>query len=139
NRGIDITQDYEVDMLKRFQCGEVMDVNPVTITPDITIAQLGAFIAKGEETATHPSKGEPDKISSYAASLEDAHRLEIEAKDKTIEDVFLMDDSSGKSSGIIAYPGIVKALHRRGGNSTVEDVGTVDLITGFSDDDLFDL
>src|SRR5699024_536499 len=116
NRGIDITQDYEVDMLKRFQCGEVMDINPVTLSPDITIAQLAAFIAKGKGGSEHFSGKKAGKINKYHDILEDTKSLQIAAEDKTVHDGFPIVDSEEKLIGIITYGDIVKALARGEGS-----------------------
>ncbi|HET7324716.1 MAG TPA: chloride channel protein, partial [Halococcus sp.] len=39
-RGVEIYQEYEVDPLKRFSVGEIMDTQPATIRPDVTVAEL---------------------------------------------------------------------------------------------------
>lgn len=131
-RGIDITQDYEVDMLKRFRGGEVMDKDPATITPDVTIAQLSAFIAKEGGVKSNGSAGENIWEN---ADLPENNML----KSKTVHDGFPIVDSKGLLIGIITYGDIVKALAQGKENSTVEEVGTKNLITGFPEEKLFDL
>lgn len=139
-RGVDITQDYEVDMLKRFQCSEIMDPNPATITPEVTIAQLAAFIAKEEGESEHILSEKPDKISQQSELLKGAtpHEM-LHIKSKTVHDAFPIVDSKGSLMGIITYGNIVKALARGQQNSTVEEVGTMDLTTGYPDENLFKL
>ena len=139
-RGIDITQDYEVDMLKRFQCGEVMDNNPATITPDTTIAQLAAFIASDQDATGHFSGDKSDQIKAHSTILENADPIKIEdAQYKTVHDGFPIVNSKGILTGIITYGDIVKALARGQEDSTVKEIGTTHLATGFADEKLFDL
>ncbi len=140
SRGIDITQDYEVDMLKRFKCGEVMDKNPATITPDITIAQLAAFIANGDDVTEHFLGDKSDKMNTYSSILENTDPLKItDVQHKTVHDGFPIVNSKGILTGIITYSDIVKALARGKENSTVGEVGTTHLATGFDDERLFEL
>lgn len=128
NRGIEIEQNYEVDVLKRFKAKEVMDKNPVTITSDVTIAQLVVIISdvEGVDVSNRRTK------TSKALDLSDEER-------KTTHDGFPIVDAGGQLTGIITYGDIVKALARGKESASVEEMGTTDLATGYPDERLFDL
>lgn len=135
-RGVTVTQEYEIDMLKRFQCDEVMNRNPATLTPEITIAQLAAFIVKraGE------SENKPGITAQFDARLlEDTDLLEMSTQGKTVHDGFPIVNSEGVLTGIITYGDIVKAFAMGKSGSTVEEIGTADPIKGYPDEMLFGL
>jgi CIC family chloride channel protein len=49
-RGISVDQGYEVNILKRFSVDDVLDSNPVTIEPDVTVSQLITELETEPET-----------------------------------------------------------------------------------------
>lgn len=137
-RGVQVTQGYEIDMLKRFQCDEVMSNNPATVTTDVTIAQLAGFIA------THKSNNQKitsaaNEISEYAKYFENSQELTKLTDGKTIHDAFPILNDNGDLLGIITYGDIVKAIAQGKLNSTTNEIGTLNPIVGYPDEMLFDL
>jgi H+/Cl- antiporter ClcA/CBS domain-containing protein len=110
DRGIDVSQDYEIDVLKRFTSGEVMDKSPLSVAPEMTVTELAAMIA---------SKPEPTEA-------------------KTIHDGFPIVDADGVMRGIITYGDIVRAIARGEGEQTVMARGSTSLVLGHPDERLFD-
>ena len=141
-RGIDVHQDYEIDVLKRFKAGEVMDENPVTIAPDVTVAQLAATIAETSRSASQPHAARKDQMSEVAANSEaivDADRIELGShSERTIHDGFPIVDSDETIVGIITYGDIVRAIARGEESQAVSKLGTTDLVIGYPDERLFE-
>lgn len=54
-RDPDVQQAYEVDVLKRFKAGEVMDEKPAMLRPDVPVARLATSIVRtGDAAAGSP-------------------------------------------------------------------------------------
>lgn len=136
-RGIDVTQSYEIDMLKRYQCKDVMNKNPITLTPDVTIAQLATFITKwGKANGKHTEKISDVINTDY---IEGKNTLDIDMEGKTVHDGFPIVDNDGVLTGIITYGDIIKAITLGKANSTIGEIGSTELIKGYPHERLFDL
>lgn len=141
DRGIDVHQEYEIDVLKRFKAGEVMDTNPASIDPGVTAAQLAATIA-GTGTSSPESSvadGGLERFVDEANEVAEADTIELaEESEQTVHDGFPIVDSGGELVGVITYGDLVRAIARGDGDRTVTDVGTTDLIVGYPDERLFE-
>lgn len=137
-RGVDVSQDYEINMLQRFSCEEVMDKNSVTFAPDVTIAQLATFISKSEESNGN-AKVELENFETMYNLSEDISDLENRNKGKNIHAGFPIVNSDGKLLGLITYSDIVKALANGKGNSPIISIANANLIKGYPDEKLYDL
>ncbi|WP_254546790.1 chloride channel protein [Halomarina pelagica] len=141
DRGIDVNQDYEVDVLKRFNAGEVMDEKPAILNPGVTVAQLAATIAETENaTSQSPiANGGLEQAVDESGAIADAEPLELaEDPERTIHDGFPIVDSGGALESIITYGDLVRAIARDHGDRTVGELGTSDLVVGHPDERLFD-
>lgn len=134
-RGVDVTQSYEIDMLKRFNCNDVMNSNPVTLTKDITIGQLAHFIAKYGKGANNKVQ----KLDSFSDKIENNIDLKIDIKGKTLHDGFPILDSNNSLIGIITFSDIIKALSLGKENSSIMDFANTELIKCYPNEKLFDL
>jgi len=140
SRGVDITQDFDVSMLKRFRGQEVMNKNSAVVRPHLTILKLAALIAKEKEEFEHFSGEQSDKIRKHSEKLNDMDLESIpNIKGKSIHDAFPIVNDENKLVGIITYGDIVRALAVGKENSTVSEIGTMELVTGYPDEKLFDL
>lgn len=136
-RGIDVTQSYEINMLKRYQCKDVMNVNPITLTPDVTIAQLATFITKwGKANNKHSEKMSDIINSDY---FEGENTISIDMEGKTVHDGFPIVNTEGILTGIITYGDIIKAISLGKANNRVGEIGSTELIKGYPHEKLFDL
>lgn len=141
DRGIDIQQNYEIDVLKRFTAGEVMNKQPALLNPDVTVAQLAVTIAETEgSTSQSPvANGALEELADESATIADAEPLELaENSERTIHDGFPIVDSGGSLTGIITYGDLVRAIARNQEEQMVSDIGTTDLVVGYPDEQLFD-
>lgn len=140
-RGVNVQQDYEIDVLKRFRVGKVMDEKPATIDPSVTVAQLLATIAETNISASQSSaaNGGIDELSDESEAMANAETIELaEESDQTIHDSFPIVDSDGTLMGIITYGDMVRAIARNEANQTVAELGTSELIVGHPDERLFE-
>lgn len=140
DRGVEVQQDYEVDVLKRFTVGEVMDEDPACIDPGVTLAQLAATVAQQGDDNPRSSAdavgGDGDLVSRAAAEVEP---LDLGGDaDRTIHDAFPVVDADGSLVAIVTYGDLVRALARDEGHRTVGQVATGDLVVGHPDERLFD-
>lgn len=135
-RGIDVSQDYEVDVLKRFNIGEVMDKTPVTIPPDVTVAQLVTTITEGDTSELSITNVGLDRLVEESTSDDELLDFTDESE-RTLHDGFPIVDSDGTLVGIITYGDMVRAISRNEDERTVEEIGTTDLVVGYADEQLF--
>jgi len=109
-RGIDVSQDYEIDVLKRFHARDIMDTQPMTVAPDMRISELAALVSAPQ--------GPHGK--------------------KIIHDGFPIVDAAGDLCGIVTYGDIVRATAYGNGGESVHTHGTHELVVGHPDERLFD-
>lgn len=141
DRGVDVQQDYEVDVLKRFKAGEIMDEKPVTLNPDVTVAQLAATIADTEDTTSRSpaANGGLNETIQNSETGADAEPIDLNANSgRTIHDGFPIVDPDGSLIGIITYGDVVRAIARDQEHRPVGELGTSDLVVGHPDEQLFD-
>lgn len=141
DRGVDVQQDYEVDVLKRFKTGEVMDGKPVTLDPDVTVAQLAATIADTESSSLRSpaTNGGLDEAIPESEAIADTEPIELgEDSDRTIHDGFPIVEPDGSLVGIITYGDVVRAIARDQEHRPVSELGTGNLVVGHPNERLFD-
>lgn len=131
-RGIDIYQEYEVDVLKRFSNKEIMDATPATIRPDVTVSRLVAEINS-------------DSPNVSQLGIEDngglARATEGEIDDDTtptLHEALPIVDPDAGLVGIITYGDMLQAVTQTDSEITVLDAGTTDLILGYPDERSFE-
>lgn len=141
DRGIDIHQDYEIDVLKRFKANEVMDEAPAILDPEVSVAQLAATIAETDDSSSQ-SPAANDELEAMLASSEsiaDAEPLDLsENSERTIHDGFPIVDSDGSLVGIVTYGDLVRSIAREQADQTVGELGTKELVVGHPDERLFE-
>ena len=141
-RGIDVQQDYEVDVLKRFKIAEVMDDAPVTIPPDVTVAQLVATVTDTDadgDTGPGPATPNGGANSVFESAGADAEPADVaDERDRTLHDGFLIVDDDDELRGIITYGDMVRAIVREADEQSVAECGTTDLVVGYPDERLFE-
>ncbi|WP_254545287.1 chloride channel protein [Halomarina pelagica] len=141
DRGIDVHQDYEIDVLKRFNAGEVMDEKPAVINPGVTVAQLAATVAETDDSTSRSpiANGGFEAAIDESESIADAEPIDLAPNDeRTIHDGFPIVDSDGALTGVITYGDLVRAIARDQEDRTVGELGTSELIVGYPDERLFD-
>ena len=140
DRGIEIHQDYEIDVLKRFKVGEIMDTNPALLDSNVTVAQLAATVAgTGTPSSESVADGGLKQLIDEENEVAKVESIELaEESDQTIHDGFPIVGASGELVGVITYGDLVRALARGDGDQTVDNVGTTDLIVGYPDERLFE-
>lgn len=141
DRGVDVQQDYEVDALKRFKAGDVMDENPARLAPDVTAAQLAAAIADNESdpARTPVANGGFEDVLGSSDTLSDAEPIQVAAdSEQTMHDALPIVEDDGSLAGIITYGDIVRAIARGQEHRAVSELGTGDLVVGHPDEQLFD-
>lgn len=140
DRGIDVHQDYEIDVLKRFKANEVMDEAPATLDPDVSVAQLAATIAETDDSTQSPAANdELETMLAASESITEAESIElVEDSERTIHDGFPIVDSDGSLVGIITYGDLVRAIARDQADRTVGELGTRELVVGHPDERLFE-
>lgn len=109
-RGIDVSQDYEIDVLKRFHIRDIMDTDPMTVAPELSITELAAIL-------TAPVDADHKKI---------------------IHDGFPLVDATGTLRGIVTYGDIVRATAHARGDEPVQKHGSSELVVAYPDERLFE-
>ena len=102
DRGVDVHQEFEVDVLKRFKVREVMGPVPAGLDPATSV------------------KAAVERIVSASGS---ARTGSVEGELSVNQDAFPIL-SDGKLGGIVTYGDLVRAIGRGGVQATVLDVGT---------------
>ncbi len=108
-RGVHISQEYEIDVLKRFSVEEVMDPVPATVRPGMTVRAL------------------VDKI------IDEEHRLQEGREDHEHLSFPIVDSEKGLA-GIITNGDLMHALAREDIDKTVLEAGVTDLVVGYPDE-----
>ena len=112
DRGVDVHQEFEVDLLKRFKVGEVMDAPPPHAEPSTTVAALVERVAPGvAEAAAGPAGG---------------------------QDAFPILGPGGRLEGIITYGDLVRAMARGRWEQGALQAGTHGLLVAHPDERLWD-
>jgi CIC family chloride channel protein len=137
-RGIDIYQEYEVDPLKRYTVNDIMDKRPVTIRPDVNVAELVA-----ELTSDSPS------VARFDAELEgdepevlhrpgDTGTTPEDTTELTLHEGLPIVDAETGLIGIITYGDMLRAVTQNGEDTTVAEAGTTDIVSGYPDEQVFE-
>lgn len=127
-RGIDIYQEYEVDVLKRFSNKEVMDTTPATIRPDVTVSRLIAEITSDS----------PDVSQLHIEGNGGIARATDDETTPTLHEGIPIVDPDDGLVGIITYGDMLKAATQTDSETTVVEAGTTDLILGYPDERSFE-
>lgn len=144
-RGIDIHQEYEVAVLKRFTVGEVMDERPATISSSTSIDRLTTVLDRtdpGESHAPMANGGQKQAVADADREAEDEDEEPLalgEDADRTVHEGLPVIDTDGALVGIITYGDVVRALVADDRKVSVESAGTTDLVVGYPDERLFDV
>lgn len=161
SRGISVDQGYEVNILKRFSVDDVLSRNPVTIEPDVTVAQLIDELETESETVpevdlgTNGGRAQGDESSEGKQMEATGGADQMEAGSETDTDADLSDDVADSNAptlhealplvdpddglvGIVTYGDLLRAMTRDKGDATVLEVGTTDLVVGYTDERIFE-
>lgn len=140
-RGIDVHQDYEIDVLKRFKAGEVMDEKPAIINAGVTVGQLAATVAETDTSSSRSliANGGLEELTDDSDAIAEAEPLDLaEDSERTIYDGFPVVDSDGSLVGIITYGDLVRAIARSEEERPVGELATTELVVGYPDERLFE-
>jgi CIC family chloride channel protein len=153
-RGISVDQGYEVNILKRFSVDDVLDKNPVTIQPDVTVSQLITELETETETISEIDidanggqlQGDGDEVDTTggAEQLEtdsDTEQLDDASRDDsspTLHEALPLIDPDDGLVGIVTYGDLLRAMTQDKGDESVIEVGTTDLVVGYSDERIFE-
>lgn len=159
DRGISVDQGYEVNILKRFSVDEVLDKNPVTIRPDVTVAQLIAELETESETVPEidlstngghtqeeeTSEGEKPEATGGADQMDAGNETDpdllsdVEDEDTpTLHEALPLIDPDDGLVGIVTYGDLLRAMTQDKDDATVKEVGTTDLVVGYPDERIFE-
>lgn len=137
-RGIDIYQEYEVDPLKRFTVAEIMDERPVTIRPEVTVAELVNELTSDEPSVarfTPETDGDqPDALDEPGESGTTPGRTSA----LTLHEGLPIVDPEAGLVGIVTYGDLLRASANDGAEITVAEAGTTDVVAGHPDEQLFE-
>ncbi len=139
-RGVDIYQEYEVAPLKRFSVGEVMDHRPVTIRPDAPISPLVAELTSDSPDLSEAgieSNGGVSRASGGPQSAADTN-AEQDPTEPTLHEALPIVDPEDGLVGIVTYGDLLRAVVTGNEDTTVEEIGTTDLVYGYPDEKVFE-
>jgi CIC family chloride channel protein len=138
-RGIDIYQEYEVDPMKRFTVEEIMDKRPVTIRPDVNVAELVAELTSDSPSVARfdaeADGGQPGVLEAPG----EAGTTPENTTEVTLHEGLPIIDSEGSLVGIITYGDMLRAIAHNGEDTTVAEAGTTDIVVGHPDEQLFEV
>lgn len=138
-RGVEIYQEYEVDPLKRYSVAEIMDERPVTIRPDVTVADLVAEIISNTPSIarfTAETDGSQPDVLDEPGAAEPTPDLPSEL---TLHEGLPIVDPDEGLVGIVTYGDLLRASARDGAETTVAEAGTTDVVAGYPDEQLFEV
>lgn len=138
-RGVDIYQEYEVDPLKRFSVGEVMDEQPATIHPDVTVAELTSELTDDAPDISQLSLEEHDDAVHAAEVLPGSPDTEQERSGLTLHEGLPIIDAEEELLGIVTYGDLLRAVVNDETEMTVAEAGTTDLMYGYPDEQVFEV
>jgi len=111
DRGVDVHQEFEVDLLRRFKVGEVMKAGPEGVLPGRTVRELMDRLAV--------PRGGPDSRNGAWDALP-------------------ILDAGGSLVGLITYGDIVRAVAAGGERKTALEAGTDRLRVAYVDERLWE-
>jgi CIC family chloride channel protein len=162
SRGITVDQGYEVNILKRFSVDDVLDKNPVTIEPDVTVTQLISELETESETVPEvdlgtnggraQEDGEDDtdatggaermEAGSESDQLDQLDQLAVpgdsNSSSPTLHEALPLIDPDDELVGIVTYGDLLRAMTQDKDDATVLEVGTTDLVVGYPDERIFE-
>lgn len=135
-RGVEINQEYEVDLLKRFTVGDVMDTTPAMVRPDAKVSQLVGELTSDSPDVSHldiegnggfaqPTESEPSKGDDTTTT-------------PTLHEALPIIDTENGLVGIITYGDMLQAITQNESEMTVMDAGTTELIVSYPDERSFE-
>lgn len=138
-RGVEIYQEYEVDPLKRYSVAEIMDERPVTIRPDVIVAELVAEITSDTPSiarfTAETDGSQPDVLNEPGATEPTPDRT----SELTLHEGLPIVDPDEGLVGIVTYGDLLRASTRDGADTTVAEAGTTDIVAGYPDEQLFEV
>jgi CIC family chloride channel protein len=164
-RGISVDQGYEVNILKRFSVDDVLDRNPVTIEPDVTVTQLITELKTEPETVPQvdlDTNGGPQRDTTdeddQTEATGGAERMEAgsetdqsdqldqldqlsnaeDADSPTLHEALPVIDPEDGLVGIVTYGDLLRAMTQDRGDASAIEVGTTDLVVGYRDERIFE-
>lgn len=135
-RGIEINQEYEVDLLKQFTVGDLMDTTPATVRPDVRVSQLVAELTSDSPDLSH--LGIEGNGGFTRATESDQDRNDEPATAPRVHEGLPIVDPEEGLVGIITYGDMLRAMARDEPETTVMDAGTTELIFGYPDERSFE-
>lgn len=110
-KGVEISQEYEIDVLKLFSVKAIMDDRPTTVTPEVTVGALADDIVDEKHELAGPDGRRPHE--SFPVMGED-----------------------GRLIGLVTYGDLMRALARGERDQSVLDAGTRNLLVAYPDEKL---
>lgn len=138
-RGVEIYQEYEVDPLKRYSVADIMDERPVTIRPDVNVAELVAELTSDEPSiarfTAETDGGQPIALDEPGES----ETTPEQSSELTLHEGLPIVDPDEGLVGIVTYGDLLQASAHNGADTTVIEAGTTDIVAGHPDEQLFEV